>query len=240
MKFVKYILATLALLPMTSCINYIDNYDEPNAAIEGVIKDKETGENIPLNVEGSNGLIIRLTEIYPMEATNSNDFRAKLDGTFTNRMLFNGTYKITTVDGPFLEQPEKEIKLNGDTKVTLEATPYTRIKIESATANGRVFTIKYTVTKSEDDLNVTDVYGFWNWNSRVGDGGANQAGWQALKDADGAPQLSGEAVFDLTDNGAINDNLHMIQANGSKLFFRIAAKVNNRLNYSTVAEVKLP
>lgn len=239
MKILKYALVVMTMLSMNSCINYIDNYDEPNAGVEGVIEDAETGEAIPLNPAGGNGLIVRLTEIEPIEATQSNDFRADLDGTFTHRMLFEGKYTITTVDGPFVEQPEEVIKLKGVTKVTLKAVPYSRLKVNSSSANGRVFTLDYTVTPSSSDINVTNVYGYWNYSPACGDGGSNQAGWMELKNEDGTPQLNGSAVFDLTNNGTLEENLYKVKANGGKLYFRVAAKVNGRLNYSTVQTLTL-
>ena len=58
---------------MTSCVNELDNYDEPNGGISGTIVDAETGEAVPLPVQGSTGVIIKMME-QNTGATKSVDF----------------------------------------------------------------------------------------------------------------------------------------------------------------------
>lgn len=215
---------------MTSCVNELDNYDEPNGGISGTIVDAETGEAVPLPVQGSTGVIIKMME-QNTEATKSVDFYALQDGTFKNTRVFNCEYLIT-VDGPFVEPGEVLTTVNGQTKVDIPVTPYARISAE-AQSEGKKVSIKYHVEKTKESFITSEIYGYWNFAPGVDDGGANQAGKITVN------ELDGTIVFDLENDQVFKDNEYKIKDNGNKVYVRIGAKTEGSINYSQVITVVL-
>lgn len=55
-------LSLMSLYLMTSCVNELDNYDAPDGGVYGTIVDAETNQPVPLPVQGSTGVIIKLME----------------------------------------------------------------------------------------------------------------------------------------------------------------------------------
>lgn len=229
MKAINLILFSLVVC-FTSCLNEIDNYDAPNGGISGLILDSETNEPIPLPVSGSTGVIINLYE-QNTDATKSVDFYAKADGSYENSNVFNGDYKLV-VNGPFVSPCESLVTINGQTKLDMTATPYSRISA-TASASGQTLTISYKVTPTNSAYEVTSVFGLWNFAPGVDNGQANQAGKKTTE------KLEGTIVFDLANDNNYKSNLHKIKSNGNKVYIRMGATINNVVNYSPVLEVTL-
>ena len=72
-------LSLMSLCLMSSCVNELDNYDAPDGGVYGTILDAETNQPVPLPVQGSTGVIIKLME-QGTGATKTVDFYAKQDG----------------------------------------------------------------------------------------------------------------------------------------------------------------
>ena len=178
----------LSILLFTSCLNELDNYDSPNGGIKGQILDIETGEPIPLPVQGSTGVIVNMFE-QNTTATKTVDFYAKMDGSFEQSKLFNCDYKIL-IKGPFISQCEEFVTVKGQTSLNLRALPYSRISA-TASATDKIVTIKYKVSSTLPENSVSEVYAYWNFAPGVDNGSAKQAGKQMLDLTDGI------AVFDL-------------------------------------------
>lgn len=223
-------IAVFSLICFGSCIDELDNYEAPNGGIKGTILDAETNQPIPLPVQGSNGVVVRLYE-QNTNATQSIDFRAKMDGTYENSQVFNCDYKIV-VDGPFVNGCEDMVTVKGQTTKDLKATPYARIDA-SATVSGRVITINYSVNPTNSSFNVSEVYGYWNFAPGVDDNGSNRAGKQTVS------ATQGTMTFDLSNDGTFLDNLYKIQANKNKVYVRVGAKTEGNINYSTVVELTI-
>jgi hypothetical protein len=213
---------------LTGCSNDFDNYDAPNGGINGRVLDTETGEAIPLPVEGSTGVIINMHE-QNTNVTQSVDFYAKYDGTFENSRIFNCDYRVV-VNGPFVGTCEQNVTIKGQTMVEMKATPYARISA-SASISGTTAVIQYNVAKTADSFTVSDVYGYWNFAPGVDDGSANYAGKVTVT------ETSGTITFDLGSNSTYISNLHKIKANGNKIYLRVGAKTEGVINYSAVQTV---
>lgn len=233
MKYINKSLSAILLsiiYIMTSCVNELDNYDEPNGGINGTIVDAETGEAVPLPVQGSTGVIIKMME-QNTDATKSVDFYALQDGTFNNTRIFNCDYLIT-VEGPFVSPGEVKATIHGQTKVDIPVTPYARISAEAQVTEKKI-SVNYRIEKTNESFTTSEVYGYWNFAPGVDDGGANQAGKTTVKD------LNGTIIFDLENDQVFKDNEYKIKDNGNKVYVRIGAKTEGAINYSQVITVTL-
>jgi hypothetical protein len=229
MKKIIFLSLALALLN-AGCQNDLDNYNAPNGSIKGTILDADTNEPIPLPVQGSTGVIVSMYE-QNTTATQSVDFYAKYDGSYENSRVFNCQYKIVA-NGPFVAPCEANVEVNGPTTFDLKATPCARIAA-SATQSGGSVTVQYSAIPANPSLKVAEVYAYWNFAPGVDDGAANYAGKKTLTDA------TGSVTFDLANDAAFKANLYKIQANGNKIYIRIGAKTNGKINYSQTQVVTM-
>lgn len=131
----KYIAFVLCCLLAMSC--KIDNYDSPNATIEGTIYD-HNGE--PLQVNHGSGYI-RAREI--SWAKEEGDFignqtlRVQQDGTYRNTKWFAGEYRLLPYSGNFFPYDDEKkdaddagelVKISGKTTKDFTVTPYLTIE----------------------------------------------------------------------------------------------------------------
>ncbi len=228
MKKIALLFISICTIFFAGCENELDNYDGPNAGIKGRILDAQTNEPIPLPVQGPTGVIINLFE-QDTNASKSVDFYAKMDGSYEHSQIFSCNYKVV-VKGPFVGACEEIVNVKGQTTHDFKATPYARITAE-ATVNGKVVTIKYKVTPSYNNFNISEVYGFWNFAPGVDNGSSNNAGKITKTETEGT------MVFDLTTNSNYTSNIHKISSNNNKIYVRIGAKTEGVVNYSKIVEV---
>lgn len=123
--------AALLVCGLSSCEK--DNYDAPDAGIEGVIYDSTTGQPLQ-TASGKTSMQIRIYETTWAENDSSitvspQDLNMKQDGTFSNYKLFPGVYTVQPFQGAFYPLSSKGIKkvaLNSGevTKVEFTVTPY--------------------------------------------------------------------------------------------------------------------
>jgi len=233
LKRTLYAGCMLALISFgISCKNDIDNYDAPSGGIHGTIYDEETKEPIPLPAQGGAGVLVNLFE-QNTNATKSVDFRAKQDGTYENTQVFNSDYKVV-VNGPFVAACQDYVSINGQTQLDLSAKPFSRIALQASISADNKVTLNYSVAKTDDAFTINEVSVMWNFAPGVDVNSTNYAG-RATKGTD----ATGNHEFDLaTDNQFIN-NRYKIQANNNSIYVRVAAKVNNTVNYSKVIALKV-
>lgn len=108
---------------LSSCT--LDNYDGPDASISGGIYDVETKELLPQDIV--QGSVIEYTE-HGYENPQLQTMVFKVDGTYTNNLMFSGTYTIAPVRGNFVTAEAEEIEVSGKTKKDFFVQPYIRIK----------------------------------------------------------------------------------------------------------------
>lgn len=229
--FLNISFAILLTAFFAACENDIDNYDAPNGGIKGLILDKETNEPIPLPVQGSSGVIVNLFE-QNTQASKSIDFKAKQDGSYENSKIFNIDYKVV-VNGPFVDTCEGLVTIKGQTEFNLFATPYCRINIQASIDAANQVTVIYNATPSSPTLEVSEVSVMWNFASGVDVNSSNYANKTTLSDS------SGSYVFDLPNDSEFQKNHYKIVSNNNKIYVRVAAKTNNKINYSTTLELKI-
>lgn len=125
---------SIAALSLSAC--QIDNYDEPEAEIEGVVIDKITGEKMQLS-QGTGNLAIRIVETSYTHGDSTivvtpQTLNVMQDGTFLNTRLFEGLYDMYPWESCCYEgEKTKQIvnlKSGKRTKVTFEVTPYFEVK----------------------------------------------------------------------------------------------------------------
>ncbi|MDR1091301.1 MAG: DUF3823 domain-containing protein [Prevotella sp.] len=111
-KLINYILIVLSSFFAASC--EMDNYEGPDATIQGVIYDGIS--NTPLQVEHGSG-IIRLREISwakgdTLAYIGNQKLKVMQDGTYKNTKWFSGEYKMLPHSGPFF--PYDDEYVDGD------------------------------------------------------------------------------------------------------------------------------
>lgn len=142
----KKIFSLLSLIPiaalLTGCLG--DNYEQPNAAVYGEVRDAETGELIPQDIGGEGSLIDMIEVAYQKPDTKRLNF--KTDGTYRDNNFFNGQYlvqfsltnfnpatvKLTSSKGEVNDFAENAfaLTLNGETKMDIEALPWCRVEVK--------------------------------------------------------------------------------------------------------------
>ncbi len=134
----KNILLSLTLLlglglGLTSCEK--DNYDEPEAGIQGTITDSTNG--MPLETATAKSqMSMRITQTsWAKDETTTvtpQELNMKQDGTYFNDKLFAGTYTVVPWQGPFYPLSDDEVQtvqLKGGkvTTANFTVTPYLTI-----------------------------------------------------------------------------------------------------------------
>ena len=146
MKKISLIFAIFPLL-MTSCFQ-LDNYDAPDAGIDGTLIDIETGS--PVYTEQPDGCRIELMDL-SYENPTPLQFWAKADGTFRNVAPFSGDYDVTPTEGPFFPVEAERVHLKGVTKHDFKVTPFLKVNIEEIVygePGSAEVTVKYTIRRS--------------------------------------------------------------------------------------------
>lgn len=228
----KEILFVFLVITCLSCENEIDNYDSPNGGIHGTLYDKNTKEPIPLPVVGGSGAMVSLFE-KNTNASESIDFRASQDGTFTNIRVFNGDYRVV-VDGPFVGVVEGEVRIQGQTEFELYAIPLSRIVVDAGVSEDNKLIVQYQIIKADEILDLTTVKVIWNFSPEVDVNTSNYAGI-----ADMGSKERGNYVYDLLSDREFIENHYKVQSNDNKIYARVAATVENVVNYSKVIELTL-
>lgn len=228
-KIFNIILTVSAVLLAAGC--ELDNYDAPQGCIYGNILDAETGKPIPLPVEGTTGAVISLMEV-GTEATLAQSFYARHDGSYRNALVFEGDYSVTAT-GPFTLISPASVTIEGETRVDLQATPYSRIDID-VNQEGKKGMVSYTVAPL-DAKKVRKVYVLWHYRKQLDVTTGNYAGSKV--DVTGAK--TGNHTFNFENELQYKNNVDKISANGSRVYVRVAAECEGKVNYSEVVELTL-
>lgn len=232
MKSIKtFSIALASLFLLGGCeLNDLDNYEGPNAAINGAIYDKETGELVQQDI--INGMQIEYIE-HGFENPQTQYIVVKNDGTYRNNLMFAGDYTIRPVRGNFVPVEAEEIVVKGNTVKNFEVQPYIRVrntKIEKQENKiVATFNLDQTVTN-----NVSRIGLFAHQEPNVG-----------------APLNTVSSVVNL--NEVTNDvTLYRLEINleahagtlkaGNKYYFRVGALVDApeaKYNYAPPVQIEL-
>jgi hypothetical protein len=131
MKTANHILFLLFVLCAFSCET--DNYDAPDATIQGRILDPAGN---PLQTEqGAGNMRIKMDELSWAKGDESiailpRYLNMKQDGEYVNNKWFAGEYRMTPVEGPFYPYDEEGeiVQISGTTTQDFTVTPYLDIE----------------------------------------------------------------------------------------------------------------
>ncbi len=132
MKRLYYFFTVIACLSlMYSCEK--DNYDAPDAAIQGRILD-QNGQ--PLQTEqGASNMRIKMEELSWQKGDEDVSItptylNVKQEGTYINTKLFSGVYKMTPVEGPFFPYDERgdTVTIAGSVTKDFTVIPYLQVE----------------------------------------------------------------------------------------------------------------
>lgn len=143
----KNIWLLLIVTLFSSCFE-LDNYDAPDAGIDGKLIDKETGEIV--YTEQPDGCRIRLYDL-SYENPTPLDFWAKADGTFRNVALFSGDYEVAPVEGAIFPMENETVRLKGVTNHDFKVTPFLKVNyIETIPGENEAgtVTVKFNLKRS--------------------------------------------------------------------------------------------
>lgn len=207
----------------------LDNYDGPDAALTGRLVDRETNETMPTQYQ--NGSKIRLYEFYNGQwSSQPNDFWVKQDGTFENRALFSGNYKIIA-EGAF-DQPEAiEMEISGTKTLDIKVTPFLRLTID-AVANGDAITLNTKISRSANAAKIKSIT-FLCAKTPY----ADKSTFVKKTDKDVSTMEDNEIVSQ-TFTETISE-----LARGTTYYVRVGALAENPANdynYSTIVKVDIP
>ena len=163
-KLLIFALIIGSAIVFNSCSMFeIDNYDGPDATLQGSITDKDGN---PLYVESGNGIRIKLMDYGWSDDPEPLYYYVKMDGTYINTKVFSSTYDIVA-EGPFVplvqtdgsgniivDETKKNVKVSGTTTIDFQVEPFLKVEWvgEPAFENG-LMTVQFKVTRGTDDPN---------------------------------------------------------------------------------------
>lgn len=214
------------LLAFTGC--EVDNYDAPNARINGKIVDSQTGELVPSGGSVA-GTIVRF---FQNNATQPLNFTTFPDGSFTNEASFTGNYTYTA-EGAFqlVNGTPQSVTVTQQTEVEIPVIPYIRLGLSQVSVSGDKAVFKVTYNKLAAGQDFTELGISWadypNPNRIVYRGGTT-----ILEDVSALGYTTGDKEYELT--GLVS---------GKTYFIRAYARTNNPgafYNYSHQLELRVP
>lgn len=153
MKKNTYILTLLLLvLSLASCS--IDNYDAPDAQVEGSLIDEKTGELVGQDIQECGLTVVE----QGFENPENQGWRIKNTGEYENNMIFAATYNMRYENGncfPFSED-NVVLKRGGNTK-DFKVTPFIRILNPSVTRQGDKIVAKFSVEGGKPGVKLSEL-----------------------------------------------------------------------------------
>lgn len=129
------------LMGMVSCQK--DNYEAPASTFKGKVLDKVTGELVPQQTINGGALRLFQTDITENSEAITSYFRS--EGTFENKLLFDGNYKVVA-DGPFFYDDTLKIKINQFAAQDIIVRPYLYVTAELVSKTETSVKVKVTTT----------------------------------------------------------------------------------------------
>ena len=169
----KKIIYNIAIVLAASCLFAScedDNYDEPNSGIKGRFIDAETSEVVPMPVQGTSSIQIRMYERDRYYSTGDDYSQLpvitypKIDGTYENSWMFSKQYILTLEQTNFYPVDTMVVDLNagGLTDQDIKVIPYARIKVNNAVFENKKLKVSYTITRSKDDYKIENAFLAWH------------------------------------------------------------------------------
>ena len=242
MKHIFYTgIALLSMLFAASCME-IDNFDAPQAAVEGTIIDKTTGEPMMFDQADTH---IRIWERSYSTNPTYQDLAVKMDGTYKNTKLFSGTYDMLPVDGAYWPcDTTFNVPIGKSGKVqNFEVTPYLHVVDYTAELNGTTLTMscKLQAPVTENLPMVMEIRPFLSVNQYCG--AANHIDYYYTDDYKISVRKAWSKIGDSDGNGTETYSVSMEVKPGYHYWTRMGVQVNNNYknwNYSEIKEIEVP
>ncbi len=223
--------ALLAVSSVCSCT--LDNFDGPDASIEGAFYDDETGELVQQEIV--NGTKIRYEE-NGWDNPEQQTMVVRNDGTYRNTKMFSGHYDFYFQECNFIPPVRligHEIK-KGNNRLDFKVQPYIRIRGAVIRREGDKIVAKFHIQPTVSGYQVESIGLFAHSDYAVG------AELSTVKvQASLNTVIDGIATYTLEiDLGANKDKLK----SGHDYYFRVGAKIKTagaRYNYAKAVKLTI-
>lgn len=220
--------AFLTLFAVSSCdLLEIDNYDGPNATIEGKILDVETGDLVEQDI--IDGAQIEFIE-HGFENPETQYMVIKNNGTYQNKVMFAGTYTMSLMRGNFVTIRDQEVVVKGNTIQDFKVQPYIRIKNASIQKIGNKIVAKFHLEKTVEQ-GVSEVALYGHREPNVGEPLKEFVVKEGVDNNNLTKEFTLEIDF---SNKKVNP--------GTQYYFRIGARINiggAKFNYVPAVRIAL-
>lgn len=125
----------------TSC-SKLDNYAAPSGSINGQLVDST--DKSPFQTEQPNGAMVTL---WQDSATVPYTFWTRPDGTFTNDLVFNDSYRVIVNQGAFFPVDTARLVVNGTANISFSVMPYLRINANITPLQGGKVAFSYEISR---------------------------------------------------------------------------------------------
>lgn len=229
MKKIFYVLlASVALFGTTSC--EVDNYEAPNASIEGSFLDSKDGSLVGTDTTNGNEITV-YEQGYAAEQAET--WYVDNTGTYANKRIFAADYRISFMNTNFYPYTGSDIITvkKGNNKIDFTVTPFLRVVNPTITydAASKTVTAKFKVEQGKNDPEITlgevRLFAFgtkWVGNSFCFGGGSSS-------------KMSVNAPVDPTKEYTLTMTVDNNDFKYDKTYyFRIGVKANGPSKYGTI------
>lgn len=156
-----------ACLLMASCVKK-DNFDAPEASLEGNLVD----QNSKINIQTATGNVtIRLEQLSWSTTPAPQDIPVKMDGSFKNSKLFKGHYRVSIKGGAFWAVPPVEIDIDKGSRYDFNLTPYLYLNSFTTKLDSNQLTLRFTMQAPIAGMpSIAEIQPYINTTSLVGPG----------------------------------------------------------------------
>lgn len=222
---------------LTSCME-IDEYDAPDQTLSGAVIDVNTGESI--QTEQGGGIRIRMEETSWSDDAQPTYFWVRQDGTFQNTKVFEGTYVVTPVDGPYFPVEGKTVEVDGNAIVDFDVEPFLNLEITNLEQNGGDIAVSFSISRSTEAFKITD--------ARVFVSNVHYVGNNTFLNNKSGQNLTPSVDFNNTPDETVLGTIHSLDVigleSGRTYYLRVGARtddnVQKRYNYSKIETITVP
>ncbi|MBO9204469.1 MULTISPECIES: DUF3823 domain-containing protein [Niastella] len=216
------------LLAGVACVKK-DNYDAPDASLEGNLVDQQSKSNIQT---ATGNVTIRLEQLSWSATPAPQDIPVKMDGTFKNSKLFKGHYRVSIKGGAFWAVPPVELDVDKNTKYDFNLTPYLYLNSFTTKLDSNQLTLRFTMQAPIAGMpSIAEIQPYVNTTSLVGPGAsirdysdvykvAVNKEWGDMSPADRSPEF-------------VIPNL----VKGRTFYVRVGVRFNNDDKSSNLSEI---
>ncbi|WEK36049.1 MAG: DUF3823 domain-containing protein [Candidatus Pseudobacter hemicellulosilyticus] len=215
----------------SSCIKK-DNYDGPNASLEGNLLVAGTKDRIQT---ASGNIQVRLEQLSWSETPSPQTIPGKMDGSYKNSKLFKGHYRVTPIGGAFWPMLPVEIDIDANTQQDFELIPYVFINNLQHELEGSTLTLNFDISAPVEVgmPPIIEVQPYVNTTKMVGPGASIYDFSDAFKDVlptpmDYANMTPADKSRELKVEGLLP---------GRTYFVRVGVRFNDSYKSSNLSEI---